>query len=99
MCVSGMMLDPPRRNRDHEDLTMTTTAKRWVCLAGKLMVVGEGATADEALMDARREARENGVDAEDVELAEYDPATHVVAMHGGIVTLVERIDGIEHEEV
>ena len=47
MCVSGMMLDPPRRNRDHEDLTMTTTAKRWVCLAGKLMVVGEGATADD----------------------------------------------------
>ncbi len=78
---------------------MTTTAKRWVCLAGKLMVVGEGATADEALMDARRSARESGVDLEDVSQAEYDPATHAVAMHGGIVTLVERIDGIEHEEV
>jgi len=51
---------------------MTT---RYVALIGEMMVVGEGATAEAAMADARNEARMIGCagDHDDAEIRAYDP--------------------------
>lgn len=55
------------------------------------MVLGEGATPDEARADMERElVHLDGIDATGAEVREYDETTHEVRLAGGCVSICER---------
>jgi hypothetical protein len=67
---------------------MTT---RWIVVVGEMMVVGEGATREEAMTDAAS-APVGILSADDLRVEEYDADRYKVGLFGGVVTLHERQD-------
>ena len=68
-----------------------TTTRYALTLGTNGMVIGDGATADEARMDAINTSKAAGSDVEtsldSAQMTTYDATTHEVRMDGGIVRI------------